>query len=325
MCLFLCATVAEESRVRLNDGNWMPKVATGTWQYKAEEVPGAISAALQSGFRHIDTAHDYCADGSTPMTTKCTECCGGSVQKAIGEAIRNQTAVARKDLYITTKVPGCGLQGIGFDSCAEDSVTAAIDNLEELGMPYVDLLLIHFPPGSPEGWAGSCNATSCAAMQKQWTALSEHILKTNKTRSLGVSNFCVSCLECLAKVPGAVVPAVNQIQYHVGMGPDAEGVLSYTASKGIVAEAYSPLGTDSPDLINGTLTSRIGKAHGKSSAQVALRWVLEHLPAVAVKAANPKYLAEDIDILNWGLTDPEVRELDAVAKPAGKPSFMCTA
>lgn len=311
VAIVVIGAAAGSSVVQLNDGTMMPRVATGTWQYTGQEISGAITAALEIGYRHIDTAHDYCADGSTGL------CSGGSVQKAIGQAV-TASKLKRDELYITSKVPGCGLQGIGFESCATDSVQAAQDNLRELNMSHTDLLLVHFPPH------GGCGPINCAAMRKQWEALTTQVLQKGLTRTLGVSNFCISCLQCLEGVPNALTPAVNQIEYHVGMGADPEGLLSYSATKGIVVTAYSPLGTNSPDLINGTVTTRIGKAHGKGAAEVALRWILEHVPSLAVKAANPKYLAEDIDILTWNLTAAEVQELDAAQAPAGTPSFMCT-
>lgn len=309
----VAAVSATSSTVRLNDGTFMPRVAAGSWQYESAEIPAAIANALATGYRHLDTAHDYCADGSTgDCRSK-----GKSVQQAIGVALQ-KSGLPRDELYITTKVPGCGLQGIGFDTCAEDSVAAAKGNLNELNATYTDLLLVHFPPD------GGCGPSNCAAMQKQWTALTEQVLAKNLTRTLGVSNFCVSCLECLMSMPHAVTPAVNQVEYHVGMGPDPEGLLSYSAGKGIVVEAYSPLGTGSPELLNGSLTTSIGQAHNKSSPSTALRWILEHIPALTVKAANPAYLTEDLAILGWSLTEAEVKQLDAATSPAGTPSFKCT-
>ena len=88
-------------------------------------------------------------------------------------------------------MPGCGLQGISRANCGPDSVKAALDNLVELGVDYTDLLLVHFPP--PLG----CGALNCGIIQQQWKSLSDEILKTNKTRALGVSNFCISCFKCL--------------------------------------------------------------------------------------------------------------------------------
>jgi len=313
--LWIAVAQASTPSVRLNDGTLMPRIAAGTWQYKHSQVPQAVSAALAAGYRHIDTAHDYCDDGSTGDCSAV----GKSVQQGIGAAIKS-SGIARDKLYITTKVPGCGLQGTSFHNCGSDSVAAAKDNLVQLGMEYTDLVLVHFPP------SGGCGPKNCDAIREQWTALTHHVLHKNLTRTLGVSNFCVSCLKCLLEERAftPVVPAVNQVEYHIGMGPDPEGLLSYSARAGIVVEAYSPLGTNTTELINGHLTSTIGAAYNKSSPEVALNWILQHIPAVTTKSGNPQHLAEDLGVLDWKLTDADMQKLDAATKPAGTPSFMCS-
>jgi len=299
--------------VQLNDGTMMPRIAAGTWQYEHSQVRGAISAALAVGYRHIDTAHDYCDNG----TTGDCSAAGKSVQQGIGAAVKS-SGIPRDQIYLTTKVPGCGLQGISFDNCDTDSVAAAKDNLVELGMSYTDLLLVHFPP------SGGCGPQNCEAMRKQWSALTHHILHKNLTRTLGVSNFCVSCLKCLLEMPQfEVTPAVNQVEFHIGMGADPEGLMSYSAAKGIVMQAYSPLGTNTSELIDGHLTNTIGAAYNKSSPEVALNWILEHIPAVTTKSAKPEHLAEDLAVLQWKLTESDMHKLDLATKPSGTPSFMC--
>merc|ERR1712086_477768 len=318
LCLATAALIvvanALTPSVKLNDGSMMPRIAAGTWQYKHDQVQQAISAALTVGYRHIDTAHDYCDNGSTGDCTAV----GKSVQQGVGAAV-SSSALARDQIYLTTKVPGCGKQGIGFDTCAEDSVAAAKDNLMQLGMSYTDLLLVHFPP------SGGCGPQNCVAMRKQWQALTDEVLLKNLTRTLGVSNFCVSCLKCLAEAGSDVVtPAVNQVEFHIGMGADPEGLMSYSAGKGIIVEAYSPLGTNTTELINGHLTTMIGAAHNKSSPEVALNWILQHIPAVTTKSANPAHLAEDLAVLDWKLTETDMQTLDAATKPSGTPSFMCS-
>ena len=260
------------------------------------------------GFTHIDTAHDYCADGTTGS------CKTGSTQVGIAKAI---AGVARDSLFITTKVPGCGMQGIGRSTCAADSLAAAEANLRELNTSYVDLLLVHFPP------MGGCGALNCPVIQSQWAAL-ESFYAQKKAKSIGVSNFCVSCLDCLAKNASATVPAVNQIEFHIGMGADPEGLLSTCAARGIVPQAYSPLGDSTPELISGDLVTSIGAAHNKSGVQVALRWIYQHGVAVTTKSTNAAHLAQDLDIFDWKLTDAEQARADAAAKPKGTPSFMCS-
>ena len=159
-------------------------------------------------------------------------------------------------------------------------------------------------------------------MQEAWRAM-EDFLAAKRTRAIGVSNYCQSTIDCLL-AKARVVPAVNQVMWHVGMGPDPIGLRSYCALKNITLQAYSPLGDGSSELITGDLVSGIGSSHNKSGAQVSLRWVAQHGVPVSTKATDPKYLAQDLDIFGWSLSDAELAKLDAATTPAGKPSFICS-
>jgi hypothetical protein len=108
-----------------------------------------------------------------------------------------------------------------------------------------------------------------------------------QTKTIGVSNYCPSTFECLLE-KATVVPAVNQVQYHIGMGTDPIGLISYCKSKNITLQAYSPLGDGKGELITGELVTGIGKNHGKSGAQVSLRWVAQHGVPLSTKASNAK-------------------------------------
>lgn len=296
--------------VRLNNGVEMPVIAAGTWQFNNSEAQAATTAAFAAGFRHIDTAYGYCAD---PTTHQCNN---HSVQKGIGAALA-ASGLHRSDYFITTKVPGCGFNGVSMDHCGADSLGHAQNNLDELGIDFVDLLLVHFPP------QGGCDDKTCPLIREQWSALSGLIGK--KTMALGVSNFCISCFKCLLEQEGTtVVPAVNQVQYHVGMGTDPEGLLSYCASHGIVSQAYSPLGTGSSELINGPLVTKIGAQHNKTGVQVSLHWIWQHNVTVVTKSASPTHLEQDLDIFDWNLSEKEMRQLDESKRPSGTPSFLCT-
>jgi len=310
---FLTVASTPTNTVTLNNGVIMPVVAAGTWQYTSSVAEQSVTTALTAGFHHIDTAHDYCADGTTSDCSKH----GGSNQLGIGKALAAAKR-QRSDIFITTKVPPCGLQGISREHCAADTVAAAQKNLDELGVDFVDLLLIHFPP------AGGCGAANCGVIKTQWKALAG-ILAANKTRTVGVSNFCVSCFKCLAEDPTAIVPAVNQVKYHIGMGANPEGLVSYGKSKGVVTQAYSPLGDNTKELISGDLVTSIGNAHNKSGVQVALKWIWQHGVAVTTKSSSSKHLEEDLDLFSWTLTSQELSTADAATVPSGSPSFMCTA
>merc|ERR1712232_1215621 len=142
-------------------------------------------------------------------------------------------------------------------------------DLKLLNVSYVDLMLIHAPDGDlqcKESAEQCCNYT-----QQQWKAL-EEFHNEGKAKAIGVSNYCVSSFQCIKKT-AKITPAVNQVKFHVGMGPDPLGIMSYGRENGIITQAYSPLGDGKEStLTNGTLVITIGDAHNVSGPQVAMRW-----------------------------------------------------
>jgi len=148
----------------------------------------------------------------------------------------------------------------------------------------------------------------CDMMKQQWAAL-ELRYKQGKTRAIGVSNFCKPCLECIAEI-ATVVPAVNQLQFHIGMpGEDPGGLLSYSNSKGILVQAYSPNGGDqhaallhAPEMVN------IAAHHNVSTSAVCLKWVWMLGHALATSTTNIDYMKEDVAVSEstWKLTENEM-------------------
>lgn len=250
-----------------------------------------VAAALHVGFTHIDTANDY------------------NNQRGVGAAL--DKVKNRSSYFLTTKVPA----QISARSAYAKTLADLGDNLDQLGLAFVDLVLVHFPPPG--------NVLFCAAMQEQWRAL-EAFYHAGKARSIGVSNYCESSLDCILS-NASVVPAVNQIKYHVGMSADPRGIKSYCDEKGIVTQAYSPLGDGTTELISGPLVDGIGKAHGKTGAQVSLRWIYRHGVPLSTKSTSATHLGEDLDALSdsWELTDAEMTTLDGATSPKGQPSFAC--
>ena len=295
LLLLVSTTIATTPTITLNNGVLLPAIAAGTWQYKPEIAEQSVNDAFEAGFTHIDTAHDY------------------DNQDGVGKALQGRK---RDSFFLTTKVPGCGLQGISKANCAQDSSAAIDANLKQLGLDYVDLLLIHFPP-----LLGCKVESNCKAIQSQYAAL-EAALTAKKTRAIGVSNFCISCFECLNKTM-KVTPAINQVKYHVGMGSDPGGLKSYCSEQGIHMQAYSPLGDNASALIEGPLLEKIGTAHNKSSVQVALSWIWQNAVPVVTKSTKLGHLKDDIDIFDFKFSADELKELNSQTQPSGSPSFMC--
>ena len=260
-----------------------PLVGLGTWLYNNSVAEGAVGTALAAGYRHVDTALGY------------------GNQRGVGAAIA-ASGLKRSELFITTKVPP-----------ANGSATVAnlATCLSELGVEYVDTMLIHFP------------ASDAKTRKEQWMAL-EAFAKAGKARSIGVSHYCrthVAEILTYATLP----VALNQNQYHVGMGwGDTQPRLhdkAYDEAHGIVYMAYSTLcgPCDPPhnkELISGELVTSIGRAHNKSGAQVALKWAVQQGIPVIPKASNVAYQRENLDLFDFELSDVEMARLSAAQTPA---------
>ena len=301
--------------IALNNGVAMPRIIYGAGGSSTQDnVTGTILAlklALSSevGFAGLDTANHY--------------------HNSIG--VRDGIAASgkpRESLWVQTKVEPCGHSIIRHGHCHNDTLAVFEQNLQQLGVESVDMTLIHAPPCVPNsGWADAtclwdsaiypsrcdCSAAEpCAMMQSQWAAL-ESMYRAGRTKALGVSNFCPACLRCLAKASN-VVPAVNQLQFHAGMGSaDPRGLLSYNSARGTVVQAYSPLGGEQVGvLLSSNVTTAIGAAHGKSSATVVLRWVVQLGFALTAASFTKPHMLSDLDVFDWSLTDAEMRQISAL-------------
>jgi len=267
---------------KLNNGVDFPMMSIGTWQYDTATAEQVVKEALAIGFNHIDTANNY------------------RNQKGVGAALKG---VDRDSYFLTTKIP---------DGTASQTEAYLAQDLDELGLDYVDLMLVHFPP----------RGNSCSAMQAQWAAM-EEFYKAGKAKAIGVSNFCPSSIECIME-KATVTPAVNQVQYHVGMGVDPISVKSASEKYGIHLQAYSPLGNGESDLITGDLVTTIGAKYDKTGAQVALRWIQENGVSLTTKTTKTSHMQEDLDVFTFQLSAEDKASLDAATKPSGSPSFMCS-
>ena len=258
----------------------MPMAGLGTWQYNSSVAETATLAALNMGYVHIDTALGYLN------------------QDGIARAIKS-SGRKRSSFFITSKVPG-GLS----EKDATSNLTLAVS---QLGLDYVDLMLVHFPAT----WGGKGGKPM---RQATWRAM-EAFVKAGKARAIGVSHYCKSHVEDILEI-ATIKPAVNQVQYHVGMGPlnpagsgdNATDYKDYMTSVGITYQGFSPLcgpcsPSDHAELITGDLVTSIGKKYGKTGAQVSLKWQVQSGIPVIPKTTNPEYMAQNIDLFDWVLSD----------------------
>jgi 2,5-diketo-D-gluconate reductase A len=262
----------------LNNGVEMPALGLGVFQTPPDETIGAVEAALAVGYRHIDTAAAY------------------GNEREVGEAIR-RSGVDRSDVFIETKV---WISDYGYD----ETLHAFEKSAAKLGVEQIDLLILHQP--LPSEFARTIAA---------YKAL-ETLLSDGQVRAIGVSNFLPEYLESLlAQVD--VVPAVNQIELHPYFTQVETRELD--AQHGILTQAWSPIGGitayrdgmpkstfDDPTIL------AIADAHGKTAAQVMLRWHLQEGRSAIPKSVRPERIAENFDVFDFELTDAELLAIDGL-------------
>jgi diketogulonate reductase-like aldo/keto reductase len=276
----------------------MPLQGLGTWLYNDTRAEVAVELALSLGYTHIDTAFDY------------TNSAG------IGRALASAKAKYGRDresYFITTKVEGA----LNYSHTLWEHE----DNLAKLGVDYVDLLLVHFPSNV----AANPPTGSAANRQEQWRAM-EALYKQGKARAIGVSHYCKHHMEDILAI-AEVKPAVNQVQYHVGMGPapaNATDDKPWDATVGVHFESFSPLcgpcttadGKKDMELITGDLVTGIGAKYNVSGAQVSLRWLVQQGIPVVPKTDKKEHLIENADLFSWSLSDEDMATLSASKVPA---------
>lgn len=264
--------------LQLNNHVEMPAVGLGVFQTPPEETRAAVEAALATGYRHIDTAAAY------------------GNEREVGEALRS-SGVPRDEVFLETKV---WISDYGY----EQTLHGFDKSAGKLGVEQVDLLILHQP--LPSDFDKALEA---------YRAL-ETLLADGKVRAIGVSNFMVDHLTALLD-QATVVPAVNQIELHPYF--QQKPVQELGAQLGILTQAWSPIGgiTFYRDGKHGStledpVIGGIADAHGKTPAQVMLRWHLQRGRSVIPKSTKPHRIAENFDVFGFDLTRDELAAIDAL-------------
>jgi len=207
-------------------------------------------------------------------------------EEAVGRAVA-ASGVPREELFITTKL---ATEDQGFGS-SQEALTAS---LERLGLDYVDLYLIHWPAGDAGKYVDS------------WGGLMKG-REDGFTKSIGVSNFQADDLSNVIDL-SYFTPAVNQIELHPLLN-QAE-LRAVNAEYGIVTEAYGPLGVGK--LLDNPTIGAVAQAHGKTPAQVLIRWSIQLGNVVIPRSANPERIKSNIDVFDFELTDDEMAKLNGL-------------
>lgn len=259
-------------KLKLNSGTTLPSFGFGTWNLTGRDGVEATSEALRVGYRLLDTARIY----------------GNEAE--VGEAIRN-SLVPREEIFVTTKL---WPNDFGYDN----ALRAFDDSLERLGLEYIDLYLIHWPRNDKE------------KRQESWRALCE-LYKQGFAKSIGVSNYGVGHLEEVLATP-AVVPAVNQIEFHPYIYEEQRPILEFCRQQGIVVEAYSPL-SRGLGLDNITVKD-VARRNQRTPAQVVLRWAIQHGTVPIPKSADADRIKENFKVFDFELSADDIRMLDDLSR-----------
>lgn len=284
--------------VRLNSGYDIPIFGLGTWKSKPGEVEEAVKNAIDVGYRHIDGAHVYQNEPEV----------GSAINAKIAEGV-----VKREDLFLTSK--------LWNNSHRADLVVPALKKtLADLGTPYLDLYLIHWPMAFQEGESLFPQDADGKALYSDsdyvdtWKAM-EECVKLGLTKSIGVSNFNSEQLERVLKV-ATIKPATNQVEVHPYLNQTK--LVAFCQEKGITITGYSPLGSadrpwakpEDPKLLDDEKLIELGKKYEKTAAQVVLRWLIERQIIAIPKSVHKNRLIENMNIFDFTLSKEDIEYLN---------------
>jgi diketogulonate reductase-like aldo/keto reductase len=251
-----------DKKLKLNNDLTIPQLGFGTYQmHETAEAEPAILAALEVGYRHIDTAQMY------------------DNEAAIGRAIK-KSGIHRAEIFVTTKF-----------YAGKSPKEELAKSLERLGLEYIDLYLLHWPLSN---------------RLELWKEFIE-VQAQGLAKSIGVCNFTINHLKELLE-NSEYVPQVNQVEFSPFLYQ--KELLEFCSGKNIVLEAYSPL-TRGHQLDNPTLIP-IAQAHGKTSAQILIRWALQHGVVPLPKSSKPSRIKQNAQVFDFELNEDEMRQLDGL-------------
>lgn len=262
----------------LENGVKIPKLGYGTWMIEDDKAADAVKKAIALGYRHIDTAQAY------------------ANERGVGEGVR-ECGVDRSEIFVTTK--------LAAEIKSYEEAKAAIDgSLELMGLDYIDLIIIH----SPKPWEDFHGEDDYAEGNlAAWKAL-EEAYEAGKLKAIGVSNFEKADLDNLIE-NGTVKPMVNQILAHISNTPFE--LIDYCQDKGIVVEAYSPMGHG--ELMKNEAVAKMAESYGVSVPQLAIRYCLQLGLVPLPKTQTPSHMESNAAV-DFVISDADMETLKSAEK-----------
>jgi diketogulonate reductase-like aldo/keto reductase len=266
----------------LSNGVKIPCIGFGTWQTANGELAlSAVKSALKAGYRHIDTAAAY------------------GNEESVGQAIK-ESGIPRKELFITTKLAN---PEHGYES----TKAAFESSMKKLGLDYLDLYLIHWP--NPKKFRDTWQKANA----ETWKAF-EEFYKAGRIKAIGVSNFHEHHLAALEKV-AEIKPMVNQIR--IAPGDVKKDVIKAAKDRGMLLEAYSPLGgtvggMGDGNILKAPLLQELAKKYNKSSAQICVRWCLQQDFLPLPKSTSFEHIADNLKVLDFEIGSADIEALNTM-------------
>ena len=262
----------------LNNGLKMPMVGLGVYNIPEKETQRVVEDALSVGYRSIDTAAMY------------------ENEKGVGDAVR-ACGVPREELFVTTKI---------CEPCytREETLRTVDQSMRQIGLDYVDLMLLHWPVGNPT---------------VMWHTL-EELYAQGMFKAIGVSNFYPNTFPMIVE-DAKVMPVVNQCEAHVLY--QQRKMREYLKPYDVALEAWSPLAEGRSSIFKDKILMSIGEKYGKTSAQIALKFLVQNDIIIIPKTTHKERMVENISLFDFTLTDgdlAEIQRLDTGHNVTGWPS-----